>query len=64
MTTLQNPNTDWMSTQDKVLSMSDNQLHTDVPPMMRAQGFSETEIYRALQIVAEFRDRQKMPVID
>ena len=64
MTSLQKLNTDWMSTQDKVLAMSDNQLNTEIPTVMRAQGFSEIEICRALQIVAEFRDWHKMPVID
>ena len=64
MTTLHQPNTDWMSAQDKVLAMSDSQLNTKVPSVMRAQGFSEAEICRAIQIVAEFRDRHKMPVID
>ena len=56
-------NTDWMTTEDKVLSMSDYQLQTEVPSMMRLQGFTEEEINRALQIVVEFRDRHKMPVI-
>jgi len=58
------PNTDWLSTEDKVLTMSDHQLHSDVPGMMRVQGFTEEEIRRALQIVAEFRDQHKIPIIE
>ena len=63
MTTL-TTNTDWMTTEDKVLSMSDYQLQTEVPAMMRQQGFTEEEIRRALQIVVEFRNRHKMQVIE
>ncbi|MCP4183134.1 MAG: hypothetical protein GY761_07420, partial [Hyphomicrobiales bacterium] len=58
------PNTDWMSTEDKILSMTNDQLQTEMPPLMRTQGFSEEEIHRALQIVVEFRDRHQMPIIE
>ena len=44
--------------------MSEHQLQTEVPTMMRLQGFTEEEIGRALQIVVEFRDRHKMSVIE
>lgn len=64
MTTTINPYTDWITTEEKILSMSDYQLQSEVPSMMRRQGFTEEEICRALQIVVEFRDRHKVPVIE
>jgi hypothetical protein len=57
-------NTDWMSTEDKILSMSTHQLQTEMPPLIRSQGFSEEEIRRALRIVVEFRERHQMPIIE
>ncbi len=57
-------NTDWMSTEDKILSMSDIQLQSEMPPLMRIQGFSEEEIQRALQIVVDFREQHQMPTIE
>ncbi len=57
-------NTDWISTEEKVLTMSDHQLHSDIPAIMRVHGFTEDEIKRAIQIVVEFRDQHKMPIID
>ncbi len=58
------PNTDWMSTEEKILSMSDIQLQSEMPPLMRSKGFSEEEIRRALQIVVEFREQHQMPIIE
>ena len=57
-------NTDWMTTEDKILALSDHQLQADIPPLMRAQGFTEEEIRRALQIVVDFREQHRMPVIE
>ncbi|MCP4935527.1 MAG: hypothetical protein GY927_15315 [bacterium] len=53
-----------MSTEDKILSMSTHQLQTEMPPLMRIQGFSEEEIRRALQIVVEYREQHQMPIIE
>jgi hypothetical protein len=57
-------NTDWMSTEEKILSMTNDQLQIEMPPLMRSKGFSEEEIRRALQIVVEFRERHQMPIIE
>jgi len=44
--------------------MSYHQIHSGIPAMMRMQGFTEDEIHRAVQIVVEFRDQHKLPIIE
>lgn len=53
-----------MSIEDRVLAMTDDQIQASIPPLMRAQGFTQEETLRALQIVFEFRQQHKIPVIE
>jgi len=55
---------DWISPEDQILTMSDRQLHFDVPAMMQMYGFTEEEIRCAVQIVVEFHYQHQMPVIE